>query len=59
MNFLEETFDNFNGDIITNPPYRYALNFVQKALESVRIGGKVAMFLKLQFLEGKERRKFF
>ena len=59
MDFLKETFDNFDGDIVTNPPYRYALNFVQKALESVRVGGKVAMFLKLQFLEGKERRKFF
>lgn len=59
MDFLKETFDNFDGDIITNPPYRYALNFVQRALESVRAGGKVAMFLKLQFLEGKERRKFF
>lgn len=59
IDFLKETFDNFDGDIVTNPPYRYALNFVQKALESVRVGGKVAMFLKLQFLEGKERRKFF
>lgn len=59
MDFLKETFNDFEGDIITNPPYKYALNFVQRALESVRTGGKVAMFLKLQFLEGKERRKFF
>mgnify|MGYP001061724078 FL=1 len=59
LNFLEETLEEFEGDIITNPPYKYALEFVQKALDSVQIGKKVAMFLKLQFLEGKSRKKFF
>lgn len=59
LNFLEETLDNFEGDIITNPPYKYALEFVQKALDSVQVGRKVAMFLKLQFLEGKTRKQFF
>lgn len=59
MNFLEESFEEFDGDIITNPPYKYALEFVKKALESVNDGRKVAMFLKLQFLEGKSRKKFF
>lgn len=49
----------FQGDIITNPPYKYALEFVEKALEVIPEGHKVAMFLKLQFLEGKARRKFF
>ena len=47
------------GFIITNPPYKYALEFVQKALDSVQPGKKVAMFLKLQFLEGKSRKQFF
>ncbi len=59
LDFLNETLDDFEGDIITNPPYRYALQFVQKALESVQSGRKVAMFLKLQFLEGKNRKQFF
>ncbi len=59
LNFLEEILEEFEGDIITNPPYKYALEFVQKALDSVQIGKKVAMFLKLQFLEGKSRKKFF
>ena len=59
MDFLNETFEDFEGDIITNPPYKYALEFVQQALNSVQEGHKVAMFLKLQFLEGKARRKFF
>ena len=49
----------FQGDIITNPPYKYAKEFVEKALESVLPGNKVAMFLKLTFLEGKSRRELF
>ncbi|WP_425539425.1 class I SAM-dependent methyltransferase [Microaceticoccus formicicus] len=59
MDFLKESFDDFEGDIITNPPYKYALEFVQKALDSIHPGRKVAMFLKLQFLESKARKKFF
>lgn len=52
----EEVFD---GDIVTNPPYRNADKFVEKALELVPNGNKVCLFLKLQFLEGKQRRKLF
>ena len=59
LNFLEETLSDFDGDIITNPPYKYALQFVEQALNSVQYGKKVAMFLKLQFLEGKSRKQFF
>ena len=51
--------DIFNGDIVTNPPYKYAADFVQKSLSLIPEGNKVAMFLKLTFLEGKERKKFF
>lgn len=46
-------------DIITNPPYKYAKEFVEHALDIIADGHKVAMFLKLQFLEGKERKKMF
>lgn len=49
----------FPGDIITNPPYKYALEFVQKALDIIQPGRKIAMFLKLAFLEGKKRKEFF
>ena len=59
LDFLKETLDDFEGDIITNPPYKYALEFVEQALNSVQPGRKVAMFLKLQFLEGKSRKQFF
>lgn len=43
--------------IVTNPPYKIALSFCEKCVE---LGvPKFAMFLKLTFLEGKERLKFF
>lgn len=43
------------GDILTNPPYKYAKEFVLKALELVKPGRKVYMLLRLLFLEGKAR----
>jgi hypothetical protein len=43
--------------IVTNPPYKYAQEFVEKSL---RLGAdKVCMFLKLTFLEGQKRRSMF
>ncbi len=51
--------DEFNGDIITNPPYKIALDFVKHSLDIIPEGNKVAMFLKLQFLEGKARKEFY
>lgn len=41
--------------ILTNPPYKYATEFVLKSLELVNEGSLVIMFLRLQFLEGKRR----
>lgn len=47
----------WDGDILTNPPYKFAQQFVEHSLELINDGSKVFMFLKLQFLEGKARRK--
>lgn len=52
----EEVFD---GDIITNPPYKFALEFAEKCLEAIKDGHKVALFLKLTFLETRIRKAFF
>ena len=60
VNFLDTRKESFfDGDIITNPPYKYALEFCKQALYVVKPGHKVAMFLKLTFLEGKGRKEFF
>ena len=45
----------YEGDIITNPPYILAKEFVLKALDIVNEGNKVVMFLKLLFLESQNR----
>lgn len=50
---------HFDGDIITNPPFKGAIRFVKHALDIIPDGHKVAMFLRLQFLEGKERGEFY
>jgi hypothetical protein len=53
------TQESWDGDIITNPPYKYAQQFIERAIETVNNGRKVAMFLRIQFLEGKSRGKMF
>ena len=53
---------NGNGSydyIITNPPYKYAQEFVEKSMEHIKVGGKVAMLLRLSFLESAKRYHFF
>lgn len=58
IDFLK-TQDAFDGDIITNPPYKFATEFINHALSLIPEGRKVAMFLKVQFLEGKARKLMF
>lgn len=53
------THTKFNGDILTNPPYKYAKEFVETALDKIEYGNYVIMFLKIQFLEGQGRRDLF
>jgi hypothetical protein len=46
------------GDVITNPPFKHAQAFIEKAL-SLPNTRKVAMFLRLAFLEGQRRKTLF
>lgn len=60
VNFLEYGSDSaLEMDIIANPPYSHAKRFVTHALDIVKDGCKVAMFLKLTFLESQSRRDLF
>lgn len=59
VDFLSSEDAPVKCDIITNPPYKRAKEFAEKALEIIEQGHKVAMFLKLTFLEGKARKKLF
>ena len=57
--FLSPENKEWAGDIVTNPPYSFAQEFVEKSLAIIPEGRKVAMFLKLTFLEGKRRARLF
>lgn len=58
VDFLK-TNETFDGDIITNPPYKYAAEFCSHCLEILPEGRSAFLFLKIQFLEGKGRRELF
>ena len=57
--FLSNTEPYHNGDIVTNPPYKLAQEFVEHALNKVDEGRKVCMFLKVLFLESQSRKELF
>ena len=46
-------------NIVTNPPYKYAKEWVEHSLELIETGKKVALFLPIQFLESDSRRDLF
>lgn len=52
-------FLNYNRtwehDLIFNPPYKFATEFVIKGLELLQPGKKMAVFLRTLFLEGQKR----
>ena len=52
-------YKEWDGDIVTNPPYKHAQKFVEHSLKITKNGAKVAMFLKVLFLESKSRKKLF
>ena len=54
--FLTEDFEKVDN-IITNPPFKYAKEFIEKSLQVSN--KKVAMFCKLQLLEGVARKDMF
>lgn len=58
LDFMNQD-EEWDGTIVTNPPYNHATKFVEKALQTVTRGNYVCMFLKVQFLEGKERKNLF
>lgn len=58
--FLINRSEYFEGDIITNPPFKLAEKFVEKGMERLYTNGnKLILFLKIQFLEGQKRKELF
>ena len=58
IDFLKDNL-LWHGDILTNPPYKYATQFVKQSLTDLKYGNKCIMLLKIQFLEGQARRTLF
>lgn len=52
-------YEKVGRDIITNPPYKDCLKYVEKMYDMLEEGHKMALLLKLTFLEGQSRKKFF
>ena len=57
--FLSDSNTKTDCHIITNPPYKYAQEFVEKAMDIMEDGKCLCMLLKLTFLEGKKRYDMF
>lgn len=55
VDFLMECDTHGCNAIATNPPYKYATEFILHALDILPENGVCAMFLKTTFLEGKTR----
>lgn len=51
--------DKFKGDILTNPPFKLAKNFIEKSFELIEDERYAIFFLKIQFLESKLRKEMF
>lgn len=48
-------YTNIDQDIITNPPYSLTTEFIEHMINELQSGHKMALFLKLQVLEGQAR----
>ena len=59
INFLAMENQEWNGNIITNPPFIYATEFIYKALQIIPVGNKFAVFLPIRYLEGVSRGQIF
>lgn len=60
--FLKENNSDKLGNfdlIISNPPYKYAQEFIEKSFELLNNNGQMIMLLRLSFLESQKRYEFF
>ena len=49
----------FKGDILTNPPFKSAVEFVKHGMGLIDAKAKIFLFLKIQFLESRARKELF
>jgi hypothetical protein len=59
VDFLKFEPSFYLGNIVTNPPFKFAEEFIWKGLELISKGKKLCLFLRILFLEGKKRERLF
>jgi len=59
LDFLNNDITYYDNDIITNPPFSKATDFLLKAMEILEDGCKLTMLLRIQFLEGVKRGEIY
>ena len=59
VNFIKGENWTWSGDIITNPPYKLAQDFIEQSLSLVGPKRYAIFLLRIQFLEGQKRKAFF
>jgi len=59
VDFLQTKGKQKYNVVITNPPYKYAQEFIIKSFEHIKDDGLVVMLLRLSFLESAKRYDFF
>lgn len=57
VDFLKHDYGQKFDNIITNPPFKHAKEFVERSLELAN--NKVIMFAKIQLLESQKRKELF
>ena len=57
IDFLTHDFGRKFDNVITNPPFKFAKDFIERGLELAN--DKVIMFAKIQLVESESRRKLF
>lgn len=58
-NFLTYNVEEKYDLIISNPPFDYAMEFINKGLSLITDGGYLIYFLRLNFFGSKSRNEFF
>lgn len=61
IDFLDNKIEgnSLQSDIVTNPPYKYAEEFIREAWRIIEEDYYICMFLPIRYLEGKKRKKLF
>lgn len=58
FDFLEQN-ELWNGDILTNPPFKLAEEFIKHSMNILQDGHKAFFLLKIQFIQSVERKALF